>query len=435
MDWFSRASLPAHVEGFAAVDLETTGLSPRVDRVVEIAVVQLDFDLSLCGEFGTLVNPGRDIGATDIHHITARDVVGAPRFEQIAPMLLDVLRGRVVVAHNVQFDLRFLHAEFARMGICLPELPVMCTMQLGPQCLRSLPARSLAACCLAAGIPLDGAHAAAVDARAVARLLACYARTDNRLAAQSVRMAAEAALVPWPTLPTVVTQLVTREIVAYNRAHEAPFLARLVQQLPRAGADVNVESYLAVLDSVLEDRRVTATEAESLRDLAFSIGVGADALIGAHQMYLRALAVAAWDDGVITDAEYADLADVAHLLGFPATAVDIELTAARSAAAQMTVPVNGRELHAGDAVCITGNTATPREELEARATDAGLRVTGAVSRKTRLVVAADPDSESSKARRARELGIPLIAEPVFLAMLQRGVIPDPLVASRQNTPA
>jgi DNA polymerase-3 subunit epsilon len=184
-----------------------------------------------------------------------------------------------------------------------------------------------------------------------------------------------------------------------------------------------------VLDSVLEDRRVTATEAESLRDLAVSLGVGADALMDAHRMYLRALAVAAWSDGIITDAEYADLGEVARLLGFPATAVEIELAAARGAAPQMTVPVNGRELHAGDAVCITGDTATPRDELEARATAAGLRVTVAVSSRTRLVVAADPDSQSSKARRARELGIPLIAEPVFLTMLQRGLISDPLVTN------
>src|SRR5262249_26994466 len=92
---------------------------------------------------------------------------------------------------------------------------------------------------------------------------------------------------------------------------------------------------------------------------------------------------------------------------------------------QMTVPVNGGALHAGDAVCITGNTPTPRDELEARAADAGLRVTSAVSRKTRLVVAADPDSESAKARRARRRGIPLIAEPVLLAMLDRGISHHP----------
>lgn len=340
-------------------------------------------------------------------------------------MLLDILRGRVVVAHNVRFDLSFLHAEFARIDCGLPELPAMCTMELAPQCLRGLPARSLAACCLAAGIPLDGAHAAAVDARAVAGLLARYARTHHQLAAQWARMAADAAGVPWPNLPPSMTRLVTREIVAFNRAHEVPFLARLVQQLPRTGADASLESYLAALDTVLEDRRVTATEADSLRDLAVSLGVGAEALIAAHQTYLRALVAAAWADGIITDAEYADLSDVARLLGFPATAVDIELTAARSMEPQVTAPVNGRTLHAGDAVCITGDTDTPRDELEARAAAAGLRVTSAVSRKTTLVVAADPDSESTKARRARELGIPLIAEPVFLTMLERAVSPAP----------
>lgn len=62
--------------------------------------------------------------------------------------------------------------------------------------------------------------------------------------------------------------------------------------------------------------------------------------------------------------------------------------------------MNGGVLSAGDAVCITGATKTPREELGARASGAGLRVTSAVSRKTQLVVAADPDSESAKARRA-----------------------------------
>lgn len=86
------------VSGFAVIDLETTGLSPRTDRVVEMALIQLDAGLAPCGEFTTLINPGRDIGATHVHRITARDVAGAPRFEQVAPMLLDFLRGRVVVA-------------------------------------------------------------------------------------------------------------------------------------------------------------------------------------------------------------------------------------------------------------------------------------------------------------------------------------------------
>jgi DNA polymerase III subunit epsilon len=172
-------------------------------------------------------------------------------------------------------------------------------------------------------------------------------------------MLAEATRIPCPALPPVMAQLLTREIVARNRSQEVPFLARLVQQLPRAGTGAATEAYLAALDGVLEDRRVTATEADSLRDLAVSLGVGADTLTAAHQMYLRALAVAAWADGIISDTEYADLGEVARLLGLPASVVETELASARGMTPQMTVPVNGRVLHVGDAVCITGNTATP----------------------------------------------------------------------------
>lgn len=413
----------APILGFAAIDLETTGLSPQRDRIVEVAVIQLNHDLSPCGEFTTLVKPGRDIGATHIHGISARDVVNAPRFEHIAPVLLDVLRGRVVVAHNAPFDMRFLQAEYTRMGIVLPEHPVMCTMRLASQYLSGLPARTLAACCATAGVPLECAHAAAVDARAAAQLLTCYAAINRQMPSDWLQALTAAARVNWPVLPPATAQLVTRETVTRRQAEEIPFLSRLVQRLPRTGAGAGIESYLAALDTVLEDRRVTATEEESLRELAGALGIGADAVTVAHQMYLGALAVAAWADGVVTDAEYTDLAEVARLLGFPASAVDVELTAARNVEPRQKVPVNGRELHADDAVCITGNTQMPRGKLEARAAEAGLRVTSAVSRKTRLVVAADPDSESSKARRARELNVPIVAEQVFIAMLDRGIGP------------
>lgn len=408
--------------GFAVLDVETTGLSPRADRVVEIAVVQLDRDLTPAGEFTTLVKPGRDIGATHIHGITARDVAGAPRFEEIAPALLDVLRGRVIVAHNAPFDLRFLAAEFTRMGLALPELPALCTMQLAPQYLPGLPARTLAACCGCAGIALDGAHAAVNDARAAAGLISCYARASRKIPADWILALGSASRLAWPSLPPTGARPVTRESAARRRTGEDAFLVRLVRELPRTGAGAGAESYLAALDTVLEDRRVTATEAESLRELAASLGIGADAVTVAHQMYLGALAVAAWADGIVTDAEYEDLAEVARLLGFPAAAVDAELEAARTVApGGGPVPVNGRRLRSGDAVCITGVTRTPREKLEARAAEAGLRVTGAVSRRTTLVVAADPDSESGKARRARELDVPIVAEQVFTAMLDRGV--------------
>src|SRR4051812_14795166 len=98
----------------AGVDLETTGADPGVDRVVEIGVVLLDEAGGVEHEFSTVVDPGRDVGATSIHGIRASDVVGAPTFTEVAPYLAALLSGRVVVAHNALFDLRFLAREFGR---------------------------------------------------------------------------------------------------------------------------------------------------------------------------------------------------------------------------------------------------------------------------------------------------------------------------------
>jgi DNA polymerase-3 subunit epsilon len=146
---------PATISGgFAVVDVETTGLYPSTDRVVEIAVVQLNADAEITAEFCTLINPRRDVGPTRLHGITAADVTTAPTFEAAAATLWQLLSGRILVAHNASFDSRFLDAEFTRCETPLPPPPTMCTMQLASHYLRGLPARTLTACCDTAGIEL-----------------------------------------------------------------------------------------------------------------------------------------------------------------------------------------------------------------------------------------------------------------------------------------
>jgi DNA polymerase-3 subunit epsilon len=70
------------------------------------------------------------VGPTRIHGIRAQDILHAPSFSQAAAALWQMLAGRVLVAHNVPFDARFLEAEFSRCGVSLPPPPLMCTMQL-----------------------------------------------------------------------------------------------------------------------------------------------------------------------------------------------------------------------------------------------------------------------------------------------------------------
>lgn len=68
----------------------------------------------------------------------------------------------------------------------------------------------------------------------------------------------------------------------------------------------------------------------------------------------------------------------------------------------------------GDRVVFTGAASAPRSVLEGEANAVGLVITSSVSKKTRAVVMADPLSESTKARKAHELGIEVMAEQVFL---------------------
>ena len=184
--------------GFAVIDFETTGLFPaQHDRVIELAVVHVSDRGVIEGRWETLVNPGRDLGRQDIHGIRAADVLEAPSFAQIAPRLVDLLRGRVLVAHNASFDIRFLRAELDRAGLARPaEIVSLCTMQLARDFLPGA-GRSLADCCAALDIDLDGAHRASVDALATARLLAAYVEAADAPEFWFAHLAA-AATRSWP---------------------------------------------------------------------------------------------------------------------------------------------------------------------------------------------------------------------------------------------
>jgi len=105
------------MQGFAVIDLETTGFAYNAnDRVCEIGVVLVSPEGRREHSWTTLVNPQRDLGAQHIHRIDATDARMAPRFADVVGDLTGLLAGRVVVAHNSAFDASFLAAEYARAG-------------------------------------------------------------------------------------------------------------------------------------------------------------------------------------------------------------------------------------------------------------------------------------------------------------------------------
>lgn len=359
--------------------------------------------------------PGRDVGPTRLHGITATNVHGAPAFAEVAAALWQLLSGRVLVAHNATFDARFLTREFSRCGLRLPTPPIMCTMQLASSYLRELPARNLAACCAAAGIQLGQHHTALADAKAVAGLLACYRRAHRKLPPSWAEALTQAAQISWLPAPrTAQFHPLTRQQQSDRRASQRPALAIFTDRLPR-GSTGEMDAYLGVLDRILEDRIISPGELADLSALAADLGLTRDTAERANREYLRHISAAAWRDHQVTGTERADFLQVAHLL---------DVTSSEALAILEDTPAEPRhrsgltaDLRPGDKVVFTGSMNMDRADIEALATAAGLRVTSSVSGKTALIVAADPYSHSGKAKLARELGVRMVTEQVFLYML------------------
>ncbi|MDX6236641.1 MAG: polymerase subunit epsilon [Kribbellaceae bacterium] len=401
---------------YAVIDTETTGLSPgHRHRVIEIAVVLLDAQGRVEGEWVTLLNPQRDLGPQHIHGILTSDVLAAPDFADVARHLAGLLAGRMVVGHNVEFDLGFLRAEFARLGVAVPLITerAMCTMALAGY-LYPGARRTLGACCAAAGISLEGWHSALADTRATAALFSHYLRQFPSPPPWQWAYD-EVSRLGWPELPEVVLTPTVRAVHAGGRHG---WMSRLVDQLPRVPQPPQADSYLAMLDMILTDREINAAEADQLVHVATDLGLTRSQVDELHRLYLDALAEALWSDGEVSAEERADLDRVAAMLGHGVADVDDALISA--SLGQYVVPsrpgANG--FPAGSTMVFTGDMVEPRETWWDRAVAAGFVPQEEVRPETIFVVAADVDSLSVKARAAREYGVPIIGVEDFRRLLR-----------------
>ena len=107
---------------FVAFDTETTGFSPKKDRLVELGAVKFK-DGEIIEERTWLINPKRSIPywAQEVHGITYEMVKDKPVFEDVYPEFLAFIDGCVLVAHNAPFDLRFLREEIQRNNLEYPR--------------------------------------------------------------------------------------------------------------------------------------------------------------------------------------------------------------------------------------------------------------------------------------------------------------------------
>ena len=156
---------------FAVVDLETTGGKPADGRITEIGVVLMD-DTCVVDTFQMLVDPGMPIQpfVQRLTGITDEMVQGRPQFSNVAETMRELLQDRIFVAHNVQFDSRFMIAEMKRCCIKF-DPPRLCTVKLSRRFFPGLPSYSLHNLTQSLELPEFNHHRALADAMAAAEIL------------------------------------------------------------------------------------------------------------------------------------------------------------------------------------------------------------------------------------------------------------------------
>lgn len=295
--------------GWAVLDVETTGLHPARDRIVEIAIIRLDDDGHGIDEWSSLVNPG-DRAPWRPSGLAAADVATAPAFADLLNEVLNRVSGRVIAAHNAKFDVSFLQAETSRAGVAWGPVEGFCTMDAVAEA-GIVGSRDLHHLCAELGIETGSEHVAIEDARAVVGLIA-YLQT--RLLA--LEMPPPAPTWPAPAPPPART--LARQIAAVVKARTTSreLLQKRVRVPPGLGiAEAAGSTYLGLLDLIVDDGRVTDDEVDALSLFASACGITRPVARRLNLAYLDEMRRLAEEDGVVTDDERTHLVALMAMLG------------------------------------------------------------------------------------------------------------------------
>lgn len=159
-------------QGVVALDLETTGLSPLVDRIIEVSAVKVTADSVEI--FDQLVNPEIHIPeyTTEIHNITDAMVKDSPTINAVMPKFADFIEGLPLIAHNARFDIGFIVYDLLQLKLDLPPVKVYCSCALSRKVFTESANHRLATLIENLGIKLENHHRALDDARACLQVFA-----------------------------------------------------------------------------------------------------------------------------------------------------------------------------------------------------------------------------------------------------------------------
>ena len=160
----------AHTKTYVVFDVETTGLSATIDKIIEIGAAKI-INGKIVETFGELVNPQISIPAniTKINGITNGMVKTKEPINGVLPRFLEFCKGSTLVAHNADFDVSFIKQNALNLGLAF-NYEIVDTLSLSRELLPHLRNHKLPTVAKALKIDLLNAHRATDDATATAKI-------------------------------------------------------------------------------------------------------------------------------------------------------------------------------------------------------------------------------------------------------------------------
>lgn len=208
---------------YAVVDLETTRTTSESGRIIQIAIAFVQ-NKKIINQFSTLINPHESIprNVVQLTGINAEMVAGAPSFEEVAESIHTMLTGTIFVAHNVNFDLPFLNAEFQRIGMNTLNLVAIDTVTLSQIVWPTAPGFRLVDLTSYLALVHGRPHQADSDALATAELLI---QIFNRL--ESLPMVTLQSLVDLPLVLPQNTKTLFEQVLTKAKIKRHPLPKQL----------------------------------------------------------------------------------------------------------------------------------------------------------------------------------------------------------------
>ncbi len=164
--------IPFEEAEYCVFDFETTGMSGRHDKVIEIGMVKI-IKGKITDTFSSFINPGRSVPyfITQITGITNADVADAPFFDEVFQRMKEFMGDAVLIAHNLSFDHSFLKNECVNAEIALPQNAALCTLRIARKIYPQFPSKSLGNLTKSLKIRHRNVHRGLGDSMATAKIL------------------------------------------------------------------------------------------------------------------------------------------------------------------------------------------------------------------------------------------------------------------------